>query len=153
MSSNKLNEKIAQWSWKDHWDRDIEEAISELEREAHVRQRISDRWVAEARLSFIDARDRQERLLSGIRLLREHQDLTTQHMNVKAELAQCRIRLRALEEHVTALQAAAVPEHEMIVPMAPPPLEADFGLTRADLASDNDLDEQIGEACNDAESF
>lgn len=67
-------QKISQWSWADHWDRSVEEAVSELEREAHVRQRCFDRWVEDGRVSFIDARDRQERLLSAIRLLRSLED-------------------------------------------------------------------------------
>lgn len=72
------NELIARWSWAAHMARPVEEALSELEREAQVRSRCFDRWVAEGRVSYIDARDRQERLLSAIRLLREHQDLTEQ---------------------------------------------------------------------------
>jgi hypothetical protein len=68
-------DKIAQWSWRDHWNRDIEEALSELEREAQVRSRCMDRWVTECKVSYIDARDRQERLLSSIRHLREYQSI------------------------------------------------------------------------------
>ena len=78
---------IAQWSWKDHWDRSIDEAVSELEREAHVRQRCFDRWVSDGRVSYIDARDRQERLLTAIRRLRELEDITAERDRLSSELA------------------------------------------------------------------
>jgi len=57
--------------------RSTEEALSELEREAHVRLRCFDRWVSEGRVSRVDAWDRLERLLTAIRLLREYMGATT----------------------------------------------------------------------------
>jgi hypothetical protein len=61
---------IENWKWSEHMTRNAEEAVSELEREAQVRKRCFDRWVTDGRLSYTDARDRQERLLSAIGLLR-----------------------------------------------------------------------------------
>lgn len=49
--------------------RSIEEAISELQREMDTRKRIFDNWVGSGRVSWVDAHDRMERLLSALRLL------------------------------------------------------------------------------------
>lgn len=54
-------------------NRSIDEAISECEREAHVRLRCFDRWIQEGKVSRVDAWDRLERLLSAIKHLREYQ--------------------------------------------------------------------------------
>lgn len=54
--------------------RTIDEAISELEREAHIRIRCYDRWIQEGKVSRVDAWDRLERLLSGIKHLRKFAD-------------------------------------------------------------------------------
>jgi hypothetical protein len=45
--------------------RDIHQAIAEVERECNVRFKCFDRWVADGRLSEVDARDRLERLISA----------------------------------------------------------------------------------------
>lgn len=66
---------IALWTDSEHESRGLEEAISELEREAQVRKRCYDRWMGEGRISYIDACDRQERLLSAIAQLRKVLDL------------------------------------------------------------------------------
>jgi hypothetical protein len=50
-------------------DRDIDEALSELERELQVRERCFDRWIAEGKISRIDAFDRFERMATAWRLL------------------------------------------------------------------------------------
>lgn len=50
-----------------HGDRSEEEAVSELTREMEVRRRLYDRWVAEGRLSRVEAHDRLSRLMSAIR--------------------------------------------------------------------------------------
>lgn len=66
-----MNEgKISDWKWNEHMSRTNEEALSELEREAHVRIRCYDRWIQEGRVSRVDAWDRLERLLTAIRILR-----------------------------------------------------------------------------------
>lgn len=49
----------------DSCNRTLEEAQSEVERECEVRKRCFDRWVAEGRLSRIDANDRLERMISA----------------------------------------------------------------------------------------
>lgn len=50
-------------------NRSIEEAISELQREMDVRKRLFDKWVHEARMSWVDAHDRLERHMSALKLL------------------------------------------------------------------------------------
>jgi hypothetical protein len=42
-----------------------DEALSEIEREVAVRLRCFDRWVADGKLSYVDARDRLRRLISA----------------------------------------------------------------------------------------
>ena len=49
--------------------RSLEEACSELDREIKVRVRCYDRWVAEGKLSSVDARDRLERLQAALAYL------------------------------------------------------------------------------------
>lgn len=66
----KIPDQIERWNWTEHMNRPLEEALSELEREAQIRKRCFDRWIADGRLSYTDAKDRQERLLSAIALLR-----------------------------------------------------------------------------------
>lgn len=46
--------------------RSVEEAIAELQREMDVRKKIYDRWVADQRMSWMDAHDRMERLQSAL---------------------------------------------------------------------------------------
>lgn len=69
-TSTKL-EPIAGWKWNHHMNRNAKEALSELEREAHTRIRIYDRWISEGRLSTNEATERLECLLSAIKLLRD----------------------------------------------------------------------------------
>jgi hypothetical protein len=47
----------------------IEEAVSEIEREMHVRERCYDRWVNEGKMSRIDAKDRMNRQIMAYKLL------------------------------------------------------------------------------------
>jgi hypothetical protein len=68
-------DKIAAWKPLEHCSRDIMESMSELEREAGLRTRCYDRWVAEGKLSYIDARDRQERLLSAMHHLNKYESM------------------------------------------------------------------------------
>ena len=76
---------ISQWQWNQHWDRDIAEALSECEREIHVRLRCYDRWIAEGRVSRVDAWDRSERLLAAIRYLREYETILAQEPRIVEE--------------------------------------------------------------------
>lgn len=64
-----LKLQFSQYTPSKNGHRSIEEAISELQREMDTRKRILDRWVMEGRLSWVDAHDRFERLLSALRLL------------------------------------------------------------------------------------
>lgn len=64
-------EPIAKWKWNQHMDRTAQQALSELEREAHTRIRIYDRWIGEGRLSHTEATERLESLLTAIKLLRD----------------------------------------------------------------------------------
>lgn len=50
-------------------NRNMEEAISELQREMDTRKRIFDNWVATGRCSWVDAHDRMERHLTALKLL------------------------------------------------------------------------------------
>lgn len=125
-------DKIAQWSWKDHWARSIEEAISELEREAHVRQRCFDRWVEDGRVSYIDARDRQERLLSAIKLLRDNEELIAERDRLSSELATVielsRQGMRVLAPVIPEEpQPGAVPDNQDDMP---PSAEEELGQTK-----------------------
>ena len=54
---------------RENGQRSPEEAISELQREVEVRRRLYDRWISEGRISRVDAHDRLERLLTGLRIL------------------------------------------------------------------------------------
>ena len=49
--------------------RSIEEAIAEVTRELDVRKRLYDKWVSENRISWVDANDRLERLISALKYL------------------------------------------------------------------------------------
>ena len=80
---SKMNAQIATWKWNEHMNRSGEEALSELEREAHVRIRCYDRWITEGRVSYVDARDRLERLLTAIMLIREATGSTTSEASSK----------------------------------------------------------------------
>jgi hypothetical protein len=51
--------------------RDAEEAMDEVRRELDVRRKIYDRWVMEGRISWTDAHDRMERLITALRMLIE----------------------------------------------------------------------------------
>lgn len=55
-----------------HGKRNLEEATSEIQREMDVRKRLFDRWVAEGKMSWMDAHDRMERHLSALKFLLEH---------------------------------------------------------------------------------
>lgn len=57
--------------------RSLEEAISEVDRELKVRLRVYDRWVADGKLSTVDARDRVERLQSALAYLNRQFDLAS----------------------------------------------------------------------------
>jgi len=62
---------LSSYNVRDNAKRTDEEAVAELQREVDVRRRIYDRWIAEGRLSRIDAHDRMERILSALKLLLE----------------------------------------------------------------------------------
>lgn len=50
-------------------NRSIDEAISEVQREMDVRRRLFDKWVGDGRMSWVDAHDRLERLMTALRKL------------------------------------------------------------------------------------
>jgi hypothetical protein len=78
------NEPIGKWRWNEHMNRRIDEALSELEREAHVRMRCYDRWIQEGKVSRVDAWDRLERLVSAIKHLRDMETLLAKVASDKA---------------------------------------------------------------------
>lgn len=51
--------------------RSLEEATSEIQREMDVRRRLFDKWVYEGRMSYTDAHDRLERLMTALTYLIE----------------------------------------------------------------------------------
>jgi hypothetical protein len=53
----------------------IQEALDEIRRELAVRSRIYDRWVAEGRQSYTEARDRYCRLAVAARIVQKALDL------------------------------------------------------------------------------
>lgn len=55
--------------------RSVEEASSELVREMDVRRRLYDKWVAEGRMSWVDAHDRLERHLTAIMVLAAYENV------------------------------------------------------------------------------
>jgi len=55
--------------------RSVEEALSEVDRELQVRTRIYDKWVADGKISRIDAMDRMERLSAAKIYLQKQLDL------------------------------------------------------------------------------
>jgi hypothetical protein len=66
-------ENFRDWRWNQHMGRSVDEALAEIEREAHIRLKCFDKWVGEGRLSWVDAFDRLERLLSAVKHLRDMQ--------------------------------------------------------------------------------
>lgn len=61
--------------------RSIEEAISEVQREMDVRRRLFDKWCSESRMSWVDAHDRLERLMSALHLLIQYSKHLDQQTN------------------------------------------------------------------------
>ena len=49
--------------------RDVEEALSECDRELQVRDRCFARWVGEGKITSVDARDRMQRLARACQIL------------------------------------------------------------------------------------
>lgn len=56
-------------------ERDLTEQCAELERELGVRYRCFRMWIAQRKLSTIDAADRYERLASALKTLERMRDL------------------------------------------------------------------------------
>lgn len=54
-----------------------EEALAEVQRELEVRNRIYNKWVADGKLSYIDARDRYARMQKAFLLLKRTVELAT----------------------------------------------------------------------------
>jgi hypothetical protein len=52
---------------------DPQAALDELEREAAVRRRCYDRWIADGKMSRTEGIDRYVRLMAAINILREHE--------------------------------------------------------------------------------
>ena len=50
--------------------RSIEEALSEVEREMQVRERMYGKWITDGKISRVDAKDRGERMLAACHYLR-----------------------------------------------------------------------------------
>ena len=59
--------------------RSVREARSEIAREIQVRERCFDRWVADGKMSDIDAQDRFDRIVSALHYLDAHCQLLKNH--------------------------------------------------------------------------
>src|SRR5262245_66159950 len=68
-------EPFRNWRWNQHMNRDLDQALAEVEREIHVRVKCFDKWVAEGKLSWMDAFDRMERAISAVKHLRDYHTL------------------------------------------------------------------------------
>ena len=55
--------------------RSLEEATAEVQRECDTRRRLYDRWVDEGKISWVDAHDRMERLLTALHFLTGHRSI------------------------------------------------------------------------------
>lgn len=62
------------------------EAWSELERELQVRNRIFDKWVADGKIAWADARDRYARLQRACSIVKRVIDLNDAATLAKAQL-------------------------------------------------------------------
>lgn len=62
------------------------EAWSELQRELQVRHRIFDKWVAEGKIAWADARDRYARLQRACAIVKRVIDLNDQAQSVSSAL-------------------------------------------------------------------
>jgi hypothetical protein len=100
------------WRWNQHMTRSIDEALMEVEREAHIRIKCFDNWVAAGKLSWSDAYDRLERLLSAIKHLR---DMQTQLK--LTELRETKLNTPASGDQVAAFAQEA---HDLINTVAFP---------------------------------
>lgn len=58
--------------------RSVEEALSEVERECQVRNRIYGKWIQDGKISRIDAADRGERMLAACHYLKLVHDLPSE---------------------------------------------------------------------------
>src|SRR5262245_26837761 len=68
-------EPFRNWRWNQHMNRDLDQALAEVEREIHVRVKCFDKWVSEGKLSWMDAFDRMERAISAVKHLRDYQTI------------------------------------------------------------------------------
>lgn len=68
---------IASMTRDDAADLTLEHAASEVDRELQVRARLYDRWIAEGKISYIDAKDRFLRLMWAAEFLQKAVDLNS----------------------------------------------------------------------------
>lgn len=59
----------------EHGNRDIEQALAEVDREIDVRRRMYDRWQTEGKFAWCDGHDRLSRMLSVKAVLIKLQEL------------------------------------------------------------------------------
>lgn len=64
-----MKSSFTSYTVKANGKRTLEEASSELAREMDVRRRLYDKWVLEGRMSWVDAHDRLERLMTAVAVL------------------------------------------------------------------------------------
>jgi hypothetical protein len=73
----------------------LSECLDELTRELAVRERIYDRWVAECKLSWTEARDRYTRLAGAINFMRSAAELEAANAEQKKAFDEAAATMRS----------------------------------------------------------
>lgn len=85
-----LKKQFKDYTPRQNGTRSIDEACAEIQREMDVRKRLFDRWVADGKMSWMDAHDRMERHMSALHHLitmsKMMEDLETRANNPTANI-------------------------------------------------------------------
>jgi hypothetical protein len=73
-----VKKPFAEFTVKENSRRSFAEAESELQREIDVRKRLYDKWSSEGKVSWVEANDRLERLMTALALLQSCEVVLTQ---------------------------------------------------------------------------
>lgn len=61
-----MTQQFSSYTPRQNGQRSLKEAIAEVQRELEVRKRLFDKWVAQDKITWMDAHDRMERLMSAL---------------------------------------------------------------------------------------
>lgn len=86
--------------------RQVGEALAECIREMQVRERCYDRWVADGKMTDVDAQDRFDRLGSAVQILTDI--YSTERAATAADNAQ-RDKIDGLQESAAQFKSATTP--------------------------------------------